>query len=148
MTYSLYSGRYRSTCLYMLSFSYKIFSDSQKSFICWLLTWQVPHTLSPVFCCLPHDRTFFLGTAHGGNDLSPRLPALPALKWAHIVAFFVGTWGPGTKVSIPEQVLQNHILRPATPANTRAYFCARLLKMTFLIMKSLNSKETCKCVLC
>lgn len=106
------------------------------------------HALSPVFCCLPHARTFFLGTAHGGNDLSPRLPALPALKWAHIVAFSTGTWGPGTKVSIPEQVFQNLILRPATPANTWPYCCARLLKITFLMIKSLNSKETCKCVLC
>lgn len=72
--------------------------------------------------------------------MPPRLPALPALKRALIALFSLSTWGPGTKVLILEQVLQDHILSPATPARIGAY-CARLLKMTFLIMKSLSSKS-------
>lgn len=56
---SLYSGGCRGTCLNYISFSYKIFSDPQKSFICWLLTWQVPHTLSLLFSVALHMAGFF-----------------------------------------------------------------------------------------
>lgn len=96
------------------------------------------HALSPVFCCLAHARIFFLALLMEATTCL--LICLPC-QLLNGPLLCCSPWGPGTKVLIPEQVLQDHILGPATPARIGAYCCARLLKVTFLIIKSLNSKS-------